>query len=250
MCNRIVVATDNNIFVYSLTDGKLITTIETAYNQKGILAISYGRNSQIIACPDTVVGFTRIEFLSKITLTFTDKNNNFYVDLKKTNVFKTNEDAIGFLSLNYEGSLVAASSIKGNTILIYSTTTKQKLQELRRGGKVAEIHQILFHRSSKFLACTSNLEAVHIFELFESIKAIDETEYKEYMKNSPQDEIGYENDSITLGPNVKNSTAKLSILGSIFSKSYFASHWSLAKVKLKDQMKYCAFADNNKFIGK
>ncbi len=31
--------------------------------------------------------------------------------------------------------------------------------------------------------------------------------------------------------------------------NYFKSHWSLAKLKLKDSIKYCAFADKNNFVG-
>ena len=135
--------------------------------------------------------------------------------------------------------------------------SSQLLQELRRGAKKADIVQILFHRSSKFLTCTSTLDAIHIFELFESIKAIDEAEYNGYLDKTPADEIGYKDDGIALDPNVKNKTAKylgyrinhrLAVLGSLFS-NYFKSHWSMAKVKIKEGIKHCAFAEKNHLIG-
>ena len=112
------------------------------------------------------------------------------------------------MALNYDGSLLATASTKGTSIKIYNTLSAQLLQEVRRGAKQAEILQITFHRSSKFLACTSNKDAVHIFELFDSIKSIEESEYTDYLARTPADEIGYTNDLITLEHGTKNKTAK------------------------------------------
>ena len=52
------------------------------------------------------------------------------------------------------------------------------------------------------------MDAIHIFELFDSIKTIDEKEYNNYAANTPFDEIGYADDSIALHPSAKNETAK------------------------------------------
>lgn len=100
-----------------------------------------------------------------------------------------------------------------------------------------------------YLATTSVKGVVHIFELYDSLKAIDESEYKDYIKLIPEDEIGYINDMLTLDPAVKNKTAKLASIGSLVS-SYFNSRWGMAKVKVNDTEKYCAFAEGNLFVGK
>lgn len=163
-------------------------------------------------------------------------------------MFKTNKRAIACLALNYSGSLLAISSIRGTKIKIFNTKTSEKLQELRRGSKNAEILHIIFHRSSMFLACTSNKDAVHIFELYDSIKTIDESEYKGYEKTMPADEIGYENNQLIFSPTAKNQSAKLAAVGGLIS-NYFSSHWSLARLKLNDADKVCAFADGNHFVG-
>lgn len=99
-----------------------------------------------------------------------------------------------------------------------------------------------------FLACTSNKDAVHIFELFDSIKSIDESEYKDYYKNIPADEIGYRSSEIVLDPTAKNEVTALASVGGLVSE-YFKSHWSLAKLKLNDAGKMCAFARDNSFVG-
>jgi len=124
--------------------------------------------------------------------------------------------------------------------------SSQLLQELRRGAKHAEITQIIFHRSSMYLACASNKEAVHIFELYDSVKSLEKTEQDEFFKDLPPDEIGYSNEKITLDSDAKNKTAKLALIGSIFT-NYFKSHWSLAKMKLDDAGKFCCFSEGNFF---
>eukprot|EP00826_Nyctotherus_ovalis_P038383 TRINITY_DN3593_c0_g1_i30.p1 TRINITY_DN3593_c0_g1~~TRINITY_DN3593_c0_g1_i30.p1 ORF type:complete len:209 (+),score=32.04 TRINITY_DN3593_c0_g1_i30:113-739(+) len=163
-------------------------------------------------------------------------------------MFKTNKRAIACMALNYAGSLLAVASIRGTKIKIFNTKTSEKLQELRRGSKNAEILHIIFHRSSMFLACTSNKDAVHIFELFDSIKIIDESEYRDLEKTTPPDEIGYRDNEVVLNPAVRNHAATLAAVGSLIS-NYFQSHWSLSRLKLNDAGKVCAFADANNFIG-
>lgn len=129
-------------------------------------------------------------------------------DKKKTNMFRTNKKAVIYLSLNYDGSLLATASKRGTAIRIYNTFSAELLQELRRGAKKADISQLTFHRSSKFLACTSSTEAVHIFEIYEALKSIDDSEYEGYHKRTPKDEIGYDNDKVLLDPTLKNKKSK------------------------------------------
>jgi hypothetical protein len=95
-----------------------------------------------------------------------------------------------------------------------------------------------------FIACTSDKDAIHIFEANEKLHALC---ISDYTKDIPVDEQGYENHKIILSSTVKNKVAALSMLGSLVS-SYFNSKWSFGKVKLNNQKKICAFADGNNFI--
>ncbi len=194
------------MFAYTITDYKLIDVIDTELNPNGVLAISYGHDSRVIACPHTQVGYARVQLYG----TFWREHG---VDKKKTNIMRTNKKAVVCMALNYSGSLLATASKSGTTIKVYSTLSAQLLQEVRRGAKRADILHITFHRSSKFLACTSSKDAVHIFELFDAIKFIDESEYKGYMEKTPADEVGYTDDTITLDPTAKNKTAKYGLSG-------------------------------------
>jgi len=236
----IVVATESNVFVYALNGYNLIDAITTYNNPLGTVAVSCCKDSKVLACPHIKEGHVRIQHYGLCY--------SLSIDQKRTNIFKTNKRAIACMSLNYSGSLLAVASIRGTKIKIFNTRTSEKLQELRRGSKNAEILCITFHRSSMFLACTSSKDAVHIFELYDSIKTINESEYKDYVKNTPPDEIGYKNNVIKLNPSVRNQSAKLAAVGGLLS-NYFHSHWSFSRLKLNDAGKICGFADGNHFVG-
>ena len=64
----IVVATEKNVFAYTITDYKLIDVIDTCPNPTGILALSCGRDSRVIACPHVEVGYTRVQLYGLILI--------------------------------------------------------------------------------------------------------------------------------------------------------------------------------------
>ena len=167
----------------------------------------------------------------------------------KTSIIKTNKRFITCLALNHTGSLLATASKSGVKIKIFNTKTSQQLQKLCRGSGSANILYITFHRSSMFLACTSNKEAVHIFELYESFNTLDKETYETYLELSTPDEVGYENNKIALDQNVKNEIPALATVGALVSK-YFTLHWSFSKAKINDAGKICAFGSGNNFMGK
>ena len=59
---------------------------------------------------------------------------------------------------------------KGTTIRVFSTSSSKFIQELRRGISAVKVIQIVFHPSSRFLACTSEKSSIHIYELSETVK--------------------------------------------------------------------------------
>jgi len=73
------------------------------------------------------------------------------------------ESQIAFLTMNYDGSLLATASDKGTLIRLYRTDTGEFLHEVRRGSDKAEIYSVCFSSSSKLLACSSDKGTIHIF---------------------------------------------------------------------------------------
>jgi hypothetical protein len=75
--SRIVVATECNVFVYGFVEYKTIKTLDkfaTLSNPAGLLALSSGMDSRVLAFPDSQPGFVRIINFGTAALTFQTKN--------------------------------------------------------------------------------------------------------------------------------------------------------------------------------
>lgn len=63
----IVIATESNVFVYTLNGYNLIDVITTFNNPNGIIAVSSNEGSKVLACPHTKEGFVRIQHYGSIS---------------------------------------------------------------------------------------------------------------------------------------------------------------------------------------
>jgi len=229
--DMMAISTINMIYAYTLLDYKLLEIINTCNNKGGVIALNSRKDYKVLACPYNVAGVVRVHLYERRVI----------------NVTKAHKRAIAFMALNYSGDLIATASISGSKIKIFYTVTGQQLQELRRGIKHAFINQITFHISSMFLACASDKDSIHIFELFEANEKLRTFCINDYTKEIPIDEQGYVNHQIILDPTVKNKEATFSKIGSLVS-NYFNARRSFTKLKLSSEKKTCAFADGNNFI--
>ena len=59
--DMIAVATEKNVFAYTIRDYRLIDVIDTCSNPTGILSLSCEKDSRVIACPHTKMGYSRIQ---------------------------------------------------------------------------------------------------------------------------------------------------------------------------------------------
>ena len=83
---------------------------------------------------------------------------------------QAHDTEIGAISINPEGTLIASASQKGTVIKIFSSDGGELLQNLRRGSKGATITSIVFHPSLNIIACTSDRESIHLFEINKAIE--------------------------------------------------------------------------------
>lgn len=59
--DMIVIVTENCIFAYTLAEYKLIDVIDTSSNPHAAFALSYSKDSKVLACPFTKDGYVRIQ---------------------------------------------------------------------------------------------------------------------------------------------------------------------------------------------
>lgn len=117
--NRIAVALHQKVLLYDIDSLRLLQTIETAPNPKGLLALSPSEDGAVVASPGLQPGQVRIQHLNTNVLTF------------------IHEDSLSALALSHNGKYVATASQKGTLIRVFSTTDGNKVSELQRGSDPA-----------------------------------------------------------------------------------------------------------------
>ena len=208
--DKIIVVFHDKIHIFELPTFKQIDTIETGDNELGIVAVSYEPKKTILAYPDKkkgVVGIKNYEQSTVISI-------------------NAHENKLAYITLSYNGNILATASEIGTLIRIFNTENGQNLQELRRGKDQAEIKYICLEPSLKFVAASSNRGTIHIWSLSKNVnKNKDE---------SNKNEIG-------------NTRSGFSWLGNFFGGEYFNSEWSFAQVRITDNNSIFCFGAENTF---
>ena len=94
--------------------------------------------------------------LGSVEISYPDQTKH-KIDAHKSTVFA--------LELCPNGLKLATASEKGTLIRIFAITTRECIQELRRGSEQATIYSIAFDLNSQFLSCSSDSGTIHIFDL-------------------------------------------------------------------------------------
>uniref|UniRef100_A0A7S2XHT1 Uncharacterized protein n=2 Tax=Lotharella oceanica TaxID=641309 RepID=A0A7S2XHT1_9EUKA len=69
------------------------------------------------------------------------------------------------LSMNAEGTLLAAASTQGTVIRVFSVPDGALVHSFRRGSYPVTIHSIAFSRNNSHIAVSSTSNTIHVFEL-------------------------------------------------------------------------------------
>ncbi|KAG6841632.1 hypothetical protein C0991_009057 [Blastosporella zonata] len=170
----LVIVLEVEIYIYDISNMRLLHVIETTKNPDAICALSPSADSSYLAYPSPVPSPTSPLAASSTTsqpppasiqqqtgdvLLFSTRS------LTVANVIQAHKAPISFLSINSTGSLLATASDKGTVIRVWSIPGAEKLYQFRRGTREARIYSISFNLVSTLLAVSSAHDTVHIFKL-------------------------------------------------------------------------------------
>ena len=219
--DMVVVVLEQKIYVYNFSDLKLLDTIETIDNPKGICCIT-PKDTAILICPDKQNGKAFVQ--------------NFETGQKQS--YKAHDNGLSCMSISTDGSIFVTASTKGTLIRVFNTANGTQLHELRRGSDKAEIISLAIDKNRRFLACSSDKQTIHIYSL-----AGEKASKKESKSDESKEDKKHES------PEIKNQTSVLSIFKGIIP--YFDSEWSFAQFRIPDSRSYVAFGpeDKNVIIG-
>lgn len=210
--DRVVVVLEQRIYIYQISDLKLLDTMDTFSNPLGLCGLS-SKDAAILICPDKKKGFIRIN----------NCDTNTHIEVK------AHESAISSITISQDGKLCATASDKGTLIRIFSTKEGKLMQELRRGSDKADIASISFDKSSKWLACTSDKGTVHIFSLSETHKVVYDNGHGGGEESAEER---------------KNPTSVFKFMKGVIP--YFSSEWSFAQLRIPDSRSIVAFGPPDK----
>lgn len=179
---RLVVVLENEIYIYDISNMKLLHTIETSPNPNAICALSPSSENCFLAYPSPVpsptspfaagagaaAGGAGAATAGAAGGGAGDVLIFDLLSLSVTNVIQAHKTPISALALNATGTLLATASDKGTVIRVFSVPAAHKLHQFRRGSYAARIYSINFNAVSSLLAVSSDTETVHIFKLASS----------------------------------------------------------------------------------
>ncbi|KAL0477468.1 WD repeat-containing protein [Acrasis kona] len=197
--NLMVVVLEDNVRVYDHEINER-SRRETIKNPKGIIALSPDTDSIVMAIPHVEKGVVRVDLITA----------------EKTTHIKAHETEIACLALNRDGSRLATCSEKGTLIRIFDTDTGEKLQEVRRGSKLATIYSISFSADSNYICCCSATGTVHLWAIDSKGK--------------------------------KNRTSSFSFISSIVPVGYVSSQWSMAEYRGLEGPALCSFGGDSSTV--
>ncbi|KAF5380195.1 hypothetical protein D9615_006237 [Tricholomella constricta] len=192
----LVIVLETEIYIYDISNMRLLHVIETTPNPEAICALSPSADSSYLAYPSPVPSPTSALAAPSTSaqpppVTTPHQSGDVLLfstrSLTVANVIQAHKAPISFLSINSTGTLLASASDKGTVIRVWSIPAAEKLYQFRRGTREARIYSISFNLVSTLLAVSSAHDTVHIFKLGPQKAAVSGS--KAEYPSSPSDSI-------------------------------------------------------------
>ncbi|KAL8853250.1 MAG: hypothetical protein Q9221_001861 [Calogaya cf. arnoldii] len=171
---RLAVVLEDQIYLYDISNMKLLHTIETSPNPNAIVALSPSSESCYLAYPlpqkSPPVNLNSHAphappTSDHIPPTTGDVLIFDALKLEAINVAEAHRSPLSCISLNNTGTLLATASDKGTIIRVFAIPSAKKLYQFRRGSMPSRICSMAFNATSTLLCVSSASDTVHIFKL-------------------------------------------------------------------------------------
>ncbi|RMY70537.1 hypothetical protein D0862_14734 [Hortaea werneckii] len=170
---RLAVVLEEIVFLYDISNMKLLHQQLTPLNPAGICAISPNSENNYLALPHyqkNAMGNAQAQpgHVPRSVAKEAVSGDVLLYDLNKmeeVTVIQAHQTPLSSIAINSDGTLLATSSEKGTVIRVFSIPDGKKLYQFRRGSMPARIYSMSFNATSTLLCVSSATETVHIFKL-------------------------------------------------------------------------------------
>ncbi|KAI9889615.1 MAG: autophagy protein [Vezdaea aestivalis] len=170
---RLVVVLEESIYLYDVSNMKLLDTIATSPNPNAICALSPSSDSCFLAypLPQKVVpsSFAPPSHAPPASAFKPSTTGEVLVydaiKLEMVNIVQAHRSPLSCIAMSNDGKLLATASDKGTIIRVFSVPAATKLFQFRRGTYPSRIYSMSFNLNNTLLCVSSATETVHIFKL-------------------------------------------------------------------------------------
>ncbi|KAL8800512.1 MAG: hypothetical protein Q9200_007223, partial [Gallowayella weberi] len=172
---RLAVVLEDQIYLYDISNMKLLHKIETSPNPNAIVALSPSSDACYLAYP--LPQKSPPSNLTSSHAPHTPPTSNHIppttgdvlifdaLKLEAINVAEAHRSPLSCITLNNTGTLLATASDKGTIIRVFAVPSAKKLYQFRRGSMPSRIYSMAFNATSTLLCVSSASDTVHIFKL-------------------------------------------------------------------------------------
>jgi len=172
---------EDQIYIIQLETLEIIDILDTLKNPNGIFAMSNNDNELSVAFPQAK-NKGKVKLMS-----YNIEKNNFNKNIAK--IFNAHETNIAYITMNNKGTLLVTASDKGTYIRLFNIISKEMIFELKRGSKNVKINCLALDSKNEFLACTSDVGTIHVFDIHEVNKLFESIEDKDQNKINNENKI-------------------------------------------------------------
>ncbi|KAJ6556646.1 WD40 repeat-like protein [Mycena vulgaris] len=163
----LVIVLETEIYVYDISNMRLLHVIETVANPEAICALSPAADAPYLAYPAPLPSPT----LAAAAPPAPSPTGSGDVMLFSTralapvNVLRAHRSPLAILALSGNGQLLATASVKGTVIRVFGVPSCDKLYQFRRGARETHIHSLAFNGAGTLLAAGSERGTVHLWKV-------------------------------------------------------------------------------------
>lgn len=148
---RMAVVMETKIHIYDISTMKILHTIDTFPNAKGVCAFSPCHKKSYLAYPASQASGDVYLFDA--------------LSLQTVSSVTAHKGSIAAMAISQDGMLLATASEKGTIIRVHTLPNMTKGESFRRGTYPAGITSLSFSQDCKFLAAASDTGTVHIYRV-------------------------------------------------------------------------------------
>lgn len=168
----LVIVLETEIYIYDISNMRLLHVIETAPNPEAICALSPSAENSYLAYPSPVpspLSTASPSSASPAPSSSSPATGDVLLfsttTLTLTNIIRAHKSPLSALAISPSGTLLATASDKGTIIRVWSVPGAERLWQFRRGTREAKIYSMAFNTVGSLLAVSSAHDTVHIFKL-------------------------------------------------------------------------------------